>query len=180
MAAKKDKVEPFQFMIENRKVIIDAIQETSSLSKAWQLLSHSLGQIEHVTVFNTFKGYARFLNVVDHQLGLGQHKLDKVRQQRSMMKKELDTVSQERDHIQQQLDKLRQKWTEMKISNCLSNRENPSHCIDVPKRVDGWGVQLRGNYYRLFKKIDGKLKWIHIGRKWDVDLAKAKIKRFKG
>ena len=62
----------------------------------------------------------------------------------------------------------------------LSNLEDTSHFIDVPKHVDGWGVQLKGNYYRLFKKIDGKLKWIHIGRKWNVDLAKTKIKRFKG
>jgi hypothetical protein len=68
----------------------------------------------------------------------------------------------------------------MQIPNSLSNLEDTSHFIDVPKRVDGWGVQLKGNYYRLFKKMDGKLKWIHIGRKWNADLAKGKIKRFKG
>ncbi len=176
----KNKSEPFEFMIENSKVIIDAIQQSSSLSKAWQLLSQRLPQIERVTKFNTFKGYARILNVVDQQLAVSKKKLDKVRQEKYRIKKELDKVRQERDTIQQQLDKLRQKGMETQIPNSLSNLEDTSDFIDVPKHVDGWGVQLKGNYYRLFKKIDGKLKWIHIGRKWNVDLAKAKIKRFKG
>ena len=178
--AANNKSEPFEFMMENRKVIIDAIQQSSSLSKAWQLLSQRLPQIERVTKFNTFKGYARILNFVDQQLDVSKKKLDKIRQEKSRIKKELDKVSQDRDAIQQQLDKVRQKWMETQIPNSLPNLENTSHFIDVPKHVDGWGVQLKGNYYRLFKKIDGKLKWIHIGRKWNVDLAKAKIKRFKG
>jgi len=165
-AKEKNKPEPFQFMIENSKVIIDVIQESSSLSKAWQLLSPRLPQIERVTKFNTFKGYARILNFVDQQLDVSKKKLDKVRQ--------------DRDTIQQQLDKVRQKWTETQIANSLSNLENTSHFIDGPKHVDGLGVQLKGNYYRLFKKIDRKLKWIHIGRKWNVDHAKGKIKSFKG
>ncbi len=177
---KKNKSEPFQFMIENSNVIIDAMQESSSLSKAWQLLSQRLPQIQRVTKFNTFKGYARILNFVDQQLAVSKKKLDKVRQEKSKIKRKLDKVSQDRDAIQHQLDKVRQKGMQTQISNSLSNLENPSNSIDVPKHVDGWGVQLRGNYYRLFKKTDGKLKWIHIGRKWNVDLAKAKIKRFNG
>ena len=180
MSAKKNKAEPFQFMIANRKIIIDAIQESSSLPKAWQLLSQRLPPIERVTKFNTFKGYAKILNFVDQQLSIGQKKLDKVRQERSMLKKELDKVRQERDHIQHQLDTVRQKWLPKQMPNSLSNPENTSDSIVVPKHVDGWGVQLRGNYYRLFKKMDGNLKWIHIGRNWNVDLAKEKIKRFMG
>jgi hypothetical protein len=179
-AKKKNKSEPFQFMIENRNVIIDAIQESSSLSKAWQLLSQRLPQIQRVTKFNTFKGYARVLNFVDQQLDISKKKLDKVRQEKSMMKKELDKVRQDRDTIQQQLDKVRQKLSKTQMPNFLSNFKNKPDSIDVPKHVDGWGVQLKGNYYRLFKKINGKLKWIHIGRKWNVDLAKTKIKRFNG
>lgn len=177
--AAKNKSEPFEFMIENSKVIIAAIEESSSLSKAWQLLSQRLPQIERVTKFNTFKGYARILNFVDQQLAENKKKLNKVRQEKSKVKKELDKVRQERDTIQQQLDTVRQKYSQTQIPNSLSNLEDTSHLINVPKHVDGWGVQLKGNYYRLFKKINGKLKWIHIGRKWNVDLAKGKIKSFK-
>ena len=150
--AAKNKSEPFEFMIKNSKVIIDAIQQSSSLSKAWQLLSQRLPQIERVTKFNTFKGYARILNFVDQQLAVSKKKLDKVRQEKYRIKKELDKVRQDRDTIQQQLDKVRQKGMKMQIPNSLSNLEDTSHFIDVPKRVDGWGVQLKGNYYRLFKK----------------------------
>ena len=178
-AKKKNKSEPFEYMIENSKVIIAAIEESSSLSNAWQLLSQRLPQIERITKFNTFKSYARILYFVDQQVEVSKKKLDKVRQAKSMIEKELDKVRQERDTIQQQFDKVRQKWMQTQIPNCLPNLEDTSHVIDVPKHVDGWGVQLKGHYYRLFKKIDGKLKWIHIGRKWNVDLAKGKIKSFK-
>jgi len=158
---KPPKPDPFQFMIENRKVIIDAIEKESSLPNAWALLSERLQQIEQVTKFNTFKGYARILQVVDHELEKSEKKLGKVRE--------------ERDKVQQQLDRVKEQ-----LPNLLPNLKDKSNDHDVPKRIDGWGVQLKGNYYRLFKKIDGKVKWIHIGRKWDFDFAQEKIKRFMG
>ncbi len=43
--------------------------------------------------------------------------------------------------------------------------------------IDGWNVQYSGGYFRLFKKIEGKLHGIYLGRKCDEDIAKKKIKR---
>jgi len=169
------KPDPFPFMIKHRKVIIDVIENNSSLPKAWELLSDKLPQIVEVTKFNTFKGYARILKFVDHEL---EKRLYKVRQNRSRIEKELGKVREDRDKIQQQLGKVRQELSRKIIPNSLSNLENKSNDIDVPKHVGGWGVQLKGNYYRLYKKIDGKLKWIHIGRNWNLDLAQEKINRF--
>jgi len=172
---KPRKPDPFQFMIENRKVIIDVIEKESSLPKAWELLLEKLPQIQQVTKFNTFKGYARILRVVDHELEKSEQRLGKVRQDRLRLEKELGKVREERDKVQQQLDRAKEQ-----LPNLLPNLKDKSNDHDVPKRIDGWGVQLKGNYYRLFKKIDGKVKWIHIGRKWDFDFAQEKIKRFMG
>ncbi len=49
----------------------------------------------------------------------------------------------------------------------------------IPKRLDGWGVQFKGGYYRLNKRINGKLKWLHLGRTWDVKTARSKIEAFE-
>ncbi len=65
---RKKKPDPFNFMIENRKPIIEILAESSTLSDAWDNLLQRLPEIESITKFNTFKGYARILNVVDGKL----------------------------------------------------------------------------------------------------------------
>jgi len=47
--------------------------------------------------------------------------------------------------------------------------------MEIPKQFMGWGVQYKKPYYRLFKRVDGKVKWIHIGREWDEVKAAEKI-----
>ena len=49
----------------------------------------------------------------------------------------------------------------------------------APKRINGWGVQLNRGYFRLFKKISGKVRWIYIGKVWNQDDAEEKIKQFE-
>jgi chromosome segregation ATPase len=201
---KAGKPDPFQFMLENRKGIIGAIHESPSLPKAWELLVERVPEIKQVTKFNTFKAYARILNVIetlmDQEEQVRQEKeafeteLDKVRQnqkgnfqQLAGIKKEKETlelelgkVRQEKKILEMELGRVRQELANAQkhIPNFLPNNEKKSRDPIVPKQVEGWGVQLKGNYYRLFKKIDGKVKWIHIGREWDFDLARRKIKTF--
>ena len=147
----------FQFMLENRKTIGEVLQKFSTLSEAWKILLEELPEIGEIVKFNTFRSYARFLNVVGSQLD-----------EKDSLKMELDKVRQGKEVLAQELDKVRQR---------LLKDEPESSAI--PKHVEGWGVQLKGHYYRLFKKIDGKVKWIHIGRKWNMELAIRKIRRFK-
>jgi hypothetical protein len=106
--------------------------------------------------------------------------LSKVNQEKEDLEAELGRVRQEKRTLEIEVDTVRQELSNAKkqIPNLLPNNEKKSNYTPVPKRVGGWGVQFKGNYYRLFKKIDGKVKWIHIGRKWDLDLAKRKIKDF--
>ncbi|KPA16881.1 hypothetical protein MHK_002887, partial [Candidatus Magnetomorum sp. HK-1] len=94
-------------------------------------------------------------------------KLDKVRQDYSENLVQLSIIKGQKNSLELELNQVRQK---------VPNQKS----ITVPKQVDGWGVQLKGNYYRLFKKISGKVKWIHIGRKWELDLAQKKIKDYSG
>jgi len=104
-------------------------------------------------------------------------RLGEVRQKRETVNTELDKVRQEKMILENRLDKVRQNEQQ---SSILTSPEKNIEGNNVPNRVAGWGVQLKGNYYRLFKKIKGKVKWIHIGKKWDKNLAKKKINEFIG
>lgn len=187
---KSEKPDPFQFMLEKRKVIIGALEESVSLPRAWDLLGDKLPEIKEITKFNTFKGYARILNVMDSLIEKEQlakkekqaleAELDKVRQEIELLGHELGKVREEKKILAMELGQVREELSKesRQMPNFLPDNEKQSTDLSVPKKVDGWGVQLKGNYYRLFKKIDGKVKWIHVGRKWNIELARKKIMNF--
>ena len=136
MDLNKNAPDPFLFLFKNREAVIKAIRDKSTLPKAWDTLSEKLPEIKRITKFNTFKGYARILNVVYDEF--------------------------------------------TKIESGHRNYQAPEvlPVQNAPKQIKGWGVQLKGKYYRLFKKINGKVKWIHVGRTWDSELAESKINKF--
>ncbi|KPA14572.1 hypothetical protein MHK_005220, partial [Candidatus Magnetomorum sp. HK-1] len=103
-------------------------------------------------------------------------RLDEVRQKREAVSSELYEVRQEKMSLESRLDKVRQN---KQRSTFLTSPEKKIKGDNISNRFEGWGVQLKGNYYRLFKKIEGKVKWIHIGKKWDENLAKKKVEEFK-
>ena len=47
----------------------------------------------------------------------------------------------------------------------------------IPKNFEGWTVQFRDPYFKLYKKIDGKLQSVHLGKYWDETKAREKIRK---
>lgn len=191
MGKIENKINTFQFMIDNRKVIIETIKENLSIPKAWDQLKEKLPATQKVVKFNTFKGYVKALNVVNHIM----NEKDEILRDKQKLSEEIGRVRQEKKEFEIKLDKVRQDYSENLVQlsiikgqknslelelNQVRQKVPNQKSITVPKQVDGWGVQLKGNYYRLFKKISGKVKWIHIGRKWELDLAQKKIKDYSG
>jgi len=41
--------------------------------------------------------------------------------------------------------------------------------------INGWNIQKSGGYYRLFKKISGRVHGIYLGKKINQDIARKKI-----
>ncbi len=207
----KAQSDPFQYMVEHHKIIIETLDRSSTLRNAWNALVESLPEIGVITKFNTFKGYVRILKVIDGRFS-------ELILENKTLAQELGKVGQESAALDEKLGKVRQKSVEdeeelAKVKdelNLIANKQNETSALksqavckpssnggikstfekivvlpnhekeSVPKRVDGWGVQLRGQYYRMFKKINGKVKWIHIGRKWDTEMAREKIRSFDG
>ena len=72
----------------------------------------------------------------------------------------IETVIQ--GNVSQRLDKK----TDKDVSN-----------LDIPEFIDGWKVVFKTPYWKLYKTINGKLQWIHIGREFSEDKAKEKIRQ---
>ncbi|MCP4158253.1 MAG: hypothetical protein GY757_61705 [bacterium] len=184
----KAQSDPFQYMVEHRTIIIETLDQSSTLKNAWNALAKNLPGIGVITKFNTFKGYVRILKVID-----GRHS-ELIRENKSLAR-ELGKVRQELAILEERLGRVSHNETSVLKSQAASEPSGhgekkssfekivvlPNHeKVFVPKRVDGWGVQLRGQYYRMFKKINGKVKWIHIGKKWNTEIAREKIRSFDG
>lgn len=188
---KISKSDTFQFMINNRKVITNEIRANGSIPKAWDLLRDKIPELKRIAKFNTFKGYVRALNVVDDIMDKKNEiytekknlevELGKVRQDAKRTEVELGKVRQSHEATLNQLLEIKAEKKELENELNLVRQEIPNQRNEPktePKHVNGWGVQLKGNYYRLFKKINGKVKWIHVGRCWNLDLAERKIREF--
>jgi len=78
------------------------------------------------------------------------------------------------DKKESEIEKVRQ---DLEFLKKLSQNHEESE--SVPKRFRGWGVQMNNGYYRLFKKINGKVRWIYIGKQWNQSAAGEKISRFR-
>jgi len=61
----KNNISTFNYMIENRKVIIETVNENVSIPKAWDQLKEKLSEAEKVVKFNIFKGCVKTLKIVN-------------------------------------------------------------------------------------------------------------------
>ncbi len=178
---KENKVSPLEFMMENRKIITEAVQKSQSLRTAWDLLAEELPKIKEITKFNTFKGYIKTLLIVDKKL----KEKEQLKEELQKCEMENKQLIQEKESMVTELKKLASENKSLKESETIKIKKEMvktenDNVINkkIPQQVKGWGVQLKDPYYRLFKKINGKVKWIHVGRKWDHKLALDKIRKF--
>jgi seryl-tRNA synthetase len=173
---KRNKVSPLEFMISNRKIILDAVQTNQSFQIAWDFLANELPQINEITKFNTFKSYIKILLIVDEKL----KENEQLKEELQKYETEKKQLIQEKESLSMNLQKLVSEIKSLRESEIKKVMEKDKNATDkkIPQQVEGWGVQLKDPYYRLFKKINGKVKWIHVGRKWDHKLAWDKIQKF--
>ena len=65
MKKNQKSPEAFQFLLENRKIIIEVIKESRSIPKAWEVIKVKLPKLPELIKFNTFKGYVKTINAID-------------------------------------------------------------------------------------------------------------------
>lgn len=108
------------------------------------------------------------LEAVTAELNKVRQKLDKSESENDRLKADLEVVTLELNIVRQELDKV------------LSENKLPVLDVSssVPDSVEGWTVVFKDPYYKVYKRIDGKLHWVHIGKVWDTDRACGKIKDY--
>jgi hypothetical protein len=113
--------------------------------------------------------------------------LDRVRKENESLKSELDIFRQDLDKgvdmdFRQEIEDLKSRMAsiETTLQENVSQKLDKSldkevSNLDIPESVDSWRVVFKEPYYKLYKVINGKLIWIHIGREFSEDMAKKKI-----
>ncbi|KPA11481.1 hypothetical protein MHK_008312 [Candidatus Magnetomorum sp. HK-1] len=176
---KDKKKSPLGYMMENREKIIETVEKSQSFHEAWEILIKKLPEMEEITKFNTFRGYMKTLRIVDKKLKEQEklkEKLEKYEKANVQLVQEKESMLLELKKLDSE-NKLLKKDRIERATEIKKIKEERPIKNEIPRQIEGWGVQLKGPYYRLFKKINGKVKWLHIGKKWDNDLALNKIQK---
>ncbi|KPA15976.1 hypothetical protein MHK_003817, partial [Candidatus Magnetomorum sp. HK-1] len=87
------------------------------------------------------------------------------------LEKELNKVKQDNKKL---LSKVKQSGKQLVENSIKVKQKEKSKKINI----DGWSVQKSGGYFRMFKKINGQVHGIYIGKNLDKKIAQKKIKLF--
>ncbi len=131
----------------------------AELKEVSQKLDNTVSESESLEL-RTYKFKAEFQEV--------SQKLDKAESALKEVSQKLDNTLSENDRLKIELQKVSQK---------LDKTESKADLL-IPDSVDGWTVVFKDPYYKVYKRIDGKLHWVHLGRVWNTELAQEKIKDY--
>ncbi len=97
------------------------------------------------------------------------------------------------EQIKAQLMEIKEEQNRLKAENIRLNKELNKSCAEIESlqekiaelkrgpgpgknNISGWTLTKSGRYFKLFKKVDGQVKGIHLGRVFNRKKAIEKIK----
>jgi hypothetical protein len=141
------------FIIEHLGVVLAAYHDQGSHEIAWINLSKViLPEIAKVMKFEKYKHYAEIVLGLDEKIGIlslidNLQELEWSRQEITRLNNQLNTKKAQQETIK----------TNEQSKDTLNN--------DKQKMIiAGWSVQESHGYFRAFKRIDGKMKGIYLGK----------------
>ncbi len=153
----------------------DSITEAYSETGSWKGVYDRVQALKAIG-FNTVKQYCPIIMEVKQRLdssnGLNkviQTELDQVKQKlnrqeelNKVIQVELDKVKQERDQVKQELDR---SAGDRELNKVIQDKADT---VKQKLNISGWSIQQdRKGYYRAFKKINGKLRAVYLGKSLD-------------
>lgn len=96
--------------------------------------------------------------------------IEKLEIQNSSLYLQMDKEIQDKQSLFSEIDQLKRRLTEIKKE--LAEATAPANSSG--KKIGKWNVVKSGAYYRAFRRIDGELKCIYLGK--DLRRATQKIK----
>ena len=163
---------PVRYMMGHEEIILNAYQGSKGPKGAWESLKEVLPDLPQVMRYNTFKQYITpffiIMEEVTQRLHRNEHKraalketIKALRQEKNMVERRLRTVEGRRLH------KVAQKGQSQAVRQGLHKKA---------KSIQGWTMhKAKDGYYRLHRKIKGRVHSIYLGKIPDTEKALNKI-----
>jgi|GEM_PF-6786532 len=144
------------FIVEHLGAILAVYDEDDSHEIAWLNLSKvALPEIAGMMDFKTYKNYSEIIHALNDKIPF-LHVIDRL-EELEHVKKELHELQLINKKINTENAQQETRKTNEQSKNTLNN--------DKQKLiVAGWSVQESHGYFRAFKRIDGKMKGIYLGK----------------
>ena len=154
---------PSEILILHRERICYLFTEMKSWPKVFEQLSTELPNPIGMQL-GTFKQYAPILLELTKELN------------KKLNNAELNNaVKQELEQVKQQLNTLQELNSQLNNQLELNNPVKQSR-VKQGLNIGGWTIQQSGGYYRAFKKVNGKMFAVYIGKNLDDAAAKIEAK----
>lgn len=161
---------PIQLLMKHRRMVIDSFFDNDRRpQKTWDDLGRLLPELKENMSYNTFKQYVSILAAISLEL-------DTVRQEKNELATRLDKIVRQKSKLEGRIRVLEKEHKQV-ASRTQSKRPVRQESKQAPSRVMGWSVQQsKDGYYRCFRKIEGRVHCIYIGKKMVVKTARLKIR----
>lgn len=151
---------PSEILILHRERICYLFTEMKSWPKVFEQLSTELPNPIGMQL-GTFKQYAPILLELTKELN------------KKLNNAELNNaVKQELEQVKQQLNTLQELNSQLNNQLELNNPVKQSR-VKQGLTVAGWSIQCSGGFYRAFKRVNGKIEGVYIGK--SLNSAESKI-----
>jgi hypothetical protein len=126
------------------------------------------------------KGVRKFKDGKDLELEVRKLKAElksKIKIQ-NLLNSKIDELYYENDSLKNDLEKTKEELKErLQQGWVMAGVQAGEGWSRIPKKIEGWSVEYRKNYFRLYKRINGKLQWVYLGKIWDEIKAREKIEK---
>ncbi len=159
-------------MMGHEQTILDAYQKSGGPKGAWESVQKVLPDLSEVMRYNTFKQYITPFAMIMEEITQRLHKNKKAKAE---LNETIKALRQEKKMVEKQLKTIEAG----QLHKVTHKRQSEAFSQGLPrgvKNIQGWTVhKARDGYYRLHRKIKGRVHSIYVGNTLDTDKALHKI-----
>lgn len=168
--SKMEEVDAITLMIAHRHTILDVYENSGrNVATTHALLREKLPALQ--ISLSQFKPYIRAMALTAQSMT---NEFRSLEEQNQKLEQQISSLMAELEALRSIQERYEAEISDLKMD--FSERPGPDRKKDHAKNIDGWNVVLSGGYYRLFRKINGRMEAIYIGKNLEMEKAKAKIR----
>ena len=154
--------QPVEMLLKDLPALCEAFSLSASAKGVYE--SHPWG-----IPFNTFKTVAPVIVATAKALDC---KHEAIEQEVCQLRADLEKAQQESTALREEVARLRESLDAMQSQVAIPVQE----ATPPPSRFNGWNVQTgKDGYIRLYRKVAGKVRTLHVGKVWDEAKAVEKV-----